>query len=342
MLTASQILSFKKPENLFPGNPAEARKHFHELSRQWHPDVSEHDDCSTVYPHILKLYKEAVAKLDKGHWEHDHKYTFRDIYGKSYTISFHKKVEFELGHLYIGSNHITYLIDPVHKDLFNNAVRMTKEFKYASKNMEESIGHSFPKSGSTFKTNDDVLGMQIPKTRDVLSLRDVVEYYKGNIDPRHVAWIMNRLYNLCCYFTYSKFTHNDISLDTVFISPEYHTALLLGGWWYSKEVGTRLRQLPVRTFKLLPWEVQNNKQALPITDLEVVRAIGREMFGDPSGKNLDPKRVPQAMIDWLYSPAAEEARIEYKNWKEVLVECFGPRKFVVMDLDEQKLYLDHK
>jgi len=331
VLTASQILSLKKPENLFPGNPAEARKHFHELSRQWHPDVSEHDDCNTVYPYILKLYKEAVAKLSKGHWELDHSYIFADDHGISHKIYFHKKVQFELGHVYIGSNHISYFIDPTHKDLFNNAVRMTKEFKYASKNMEESIAHSFPKDGATLKTNDGLLFMQIPKTRDVLSLRDVIGFYKGNIDPRHVAWIMNRLYNLCCYFTYSKITHNDISLDNLYISPEYHTALLLGGWWYSKEVGTKLKQLPVRTFKLLPWEVQNDKQALPITDLEIVRAVGREML-------VDHKSVPQPMLDWLNMPAAEEARIEYKNWKQVLVECFGPRKFVVMDLDENTLY----
>jgi hypothetical protein len=315
MVTADTILKIRTPEKLFPNNLSEAKKQFHELSKQWHPDKNSHKDANRVFQHITELYKEAVKRIEAGHWETKDLLTFLDkMSGKTYQIHFLTKKTFELGEMYIGSNHVTYLVDPSHKDLFNNAVRMTKSFTYGSTSMEADVSKRLPGKKATFLTSEGKLGLQFQKTPDLLILRDVVEYYGNSLERRHLGWILNVLYNVACYLSYADIVHHDISLDTVFISPKYHCGALLGGWWYAKHRKDKLEKLPIRTFKLLPWEVQTKKIALPITDLDLIRALGRDILGDTNGTLSNIKDVPEPITTWLRSVSSNKAVDEYRSW----------------------------
>ncbi len=190
-----------------------------------------------------------------------------------------------------------------------------------------------------FETEDGCLCMMIDKSRDLLLLRDVLLYYKGHMPERHAAWIMSTLHNLLCYFEHAGLTHNDISPDTYYISPLYHSGALLGGWWYATEAGNRINKLNARSYGLLPPDAKVDRTADPRLDGELVRATGREMLGDITGVNLESMHAaPKAMIDWLRFVSTGDAIEDYERWGNVLQDSFGPRKFVQMKLTADDLY----
>ena len=338
MVTAEKILKAQAPEELFSFDSAAVKRQYHDMSKVWHPDLNGHKDAHVIFQRINFFYKEALKKIEAGVWEVEGMLTFRDAKGVLCSFSFQTKKSFELGVMYIGSHHVTYLIDPEHKDLFNAAVKACSDFRYGSKRMEDDIARCLPKDKSTFITADGKLGMQYVKTPDLLLLKDVIAHLGTNLNGRHIGWILNSMYNICCYFRYAGITHNDVSMDTYFISPKFHCGALLGGWWYSKQVESKLQKVPLRTFKLLPWEVQTKKIALHSTDLELVRAVGREIVELASTKGKGKYEVPAQMMLWFSGASSDQAVDEYKNWTEALKEAFGPKKFINMDVAESDLY----
>lgn len=335
-MLASNILKIKHPGDLFPSNVSDAKKKYHELARTWHPDTNNDPDAVDVFKHITTLYQEAIDQIKDGVFESKNSLTVVDQQNRKHYFGFHSKHEFELGYFVVGDNHVTYFLDEHHKSLYENALTRITSFKYASPRMEKEASRYLPGKYRSFKTNDGKYVLMIKKTPDLVLLQDVLRFYDNKIDSRHVAWILNTIYNLCCYFNYSGIVHNDISPMSYFISPQYHSGALLGGWWYTKKEGHPIKFLPRRTYNYLPWEVRSNKMALQKIDLELVKATGRELLGDIRGK-VFPSETPEPMKAWL-NQISSEAVTDYRNWGEVLKKSFGQRRFVHMKVTPETLY----
>jgi hypothetical protein len=328
-MNASEILAIKHPERLFTGNLVEAKKEYYNLSRKWHPDVNKEELAGQVFAHISSLYHSAEEKLAHGAWGFS-TLMLLDTAGINHTVKYHTGGLFELGAYYIGEDQVTYVLDDIYEDLWLNAEAMTQKFNFSSERMAKEMGRCLPDPIKAFKTKDDLV-LVVSKPSKFIRLRDVLEHYGGKTDPKHVAWIQSRLHNICCYLHYAKLCHNEISPDTVFIDPADHSVILLGGWWYSRPAGKSLKHVSKRTHGLLPWKVKMDKRASRKTDLELVKATGRELFG-PGGK------APAAMADYLKVVATKNAFDEYKDWSEVLLKSFGSRRFTVMDLKPEQVY----
>ena len=80
------------------------------------------------------------------------------------------------------------------------------------------------------------------------------------------------------------------------------------------------------------------------TDLELIRALGRELLGDISGARLmREKAAPPPMLDWLRLPAPQSAVDDYHTWqRQVLTASFGERRFMKLDLSADDLYSPSK
>jgi len=248
-----------------------------------------------------------------------------------YTEDAKKRQIFELGEMYINSHNVTFSIENTHRDLFDNAVRTINGFKFASKRMGDQMVRFLPKIVKTFEVEDRLV-MVLEKSPDLILLRNVSDYFKGKMDPKHVAWILSSLHNLVCYFGYEKLSHNDISMDTYFISPEFHNGVLLGGWWYATELGKKMLAVPSRTFNLLPEDVKAKKGGDVKVDLDLIRAVGRELLGDPTGTKLsEMKAAPEPMVNWLRLVTTGRPVDDYRIWKnEVIPESFGGHFFTPM------------
>jgi len=257
-----------------------------------------------------------------------------------YTKDAKRKCHFELGELYINMDSVVFVIEGEHKSFFENAINTIRNLKFDSEDMKKEISRYVPSVVKTFEAENSLI-MIAKKTKDLVLLRDVLNYYNGQMDAKHVAWVLSSLYNLVCYFDFIKLAHNDISLDTYFISPEFHNGVLLGGWWYNSEFGKKILGVPARTFNLFPSDLHAKKGGDPRVDLDLIKAVGRELLGDFTGtKLLSMKAAPKPMIDWLRWESKGDAVGEYSTWKnEVIMASFGERKFTNMELKPEQIYL---
>jgi hypothetical protein len=261
--------------------------------------------------------------------------------GKTYEINYLRRHPFELGTMYVANTVAAFVVDHAHADLVQHAERMVKDLRYASDAMRGQVGPclpAYPFAGA-FRTGSAYV-IVMRKTPDLLLLRDVLDHFGGRLDPRHVAWVISSLLNLCCYFQYAGITHNALSLDGCFLSPPSHRVSVLGGWWYAARLGERMLAAPADTIRWAPHDLLDTRCADVRTDLELVRAIGRELLGDVTGSRLARDRAaPRALIDWLRFPASDDPIEEYRIWRtQVLQDSFGARRFAGLPLTQSDIY----
>lgn len=339
MFTSDEILKMKMGD-LFSGNIDTIKVEFRKYAMEWHPDHNSSPEANTVFNHIKMLYENAIVNLRNGHWVSTNKILFTTTTGKQHNLRYRKQYTFEFGDMYVSDTVLVYVVDKKFKDFFDNAKKNIGSFKYANDRMKTECSKYLPEIKTDFETKDGKLVLVINKTKDLFLLKDILEYFNGELTDRHVAWIISTLYNMSCYLSYTGLAHNNIALNTYFISPEYHSGALLGGWWYAGNRGEKMIGVPTKTYDLMPPDIKASKIASCRVDLELIRAIGRELLGDSTGgiHLLKKKNAPEDMIFWLRSVTTGKAVKDYQLWGDVLKESFGPRRFVVMDVDETKLY----
>ncbi len=131
----------------------------------------------------------------------------------------------------------------------------------------------------------------------------------GALPVHHVAWIVSRMENIACVLEYSEMVHHGISIDSLFINPVTHEAVLYGGWWNAKQ-GNRFSAL------------------LPNTDLVDLRATAKKMLG------VNPGRLPKEFEAFLAEKPNRNAYDDFTVWDEVIEKGFGGRQFHKMEANE--------
>jgi len=340
-LSAETVLAIPlaEPERLFTGDAEQAKREFRALAAIWHPDRRPVTGTPEVFQHLSRLYDAAVRKLRSGLWILPGQLTVHAIDGAVYRLHYRKARDFELGQMFLGDRIVAYVVDKAHSDLFQNALQVIDRLPCANPQMADQIQPALPEIIGQLETATCRV-LVLRKTPDVLLLGDVLDHFSGRLDARHVAWIISSLLNLACYLDYARLAHNAVLADTVFISPPQHRSALPGGWWYAVPQGQRLSALPAATVEYAPDEVMARKCSAIRTDLELIRALGRELLGDRSGARLARDHAaPPPMLDWLRLPAPHSAVDDYHTWQHrVLTASFGPRRFVKLDLSADDLY----
>jgi hypothetical protein len=338
--SAAQILAIPEhaPEKLFSGEPAKAQTEFRRLGRRWHPDCNPDPLASRVFQHLSRLYGNARELLASGRWRGPGELMLIRSGDLMRSVSFLRSEPFELGEVYIGQTTIVYAVKREFGDLFENARQQLAGFRFADPRMKREVARYLPGTPEYYATADRLI-LLLEKNADLVQLEDLRVFLGGEMDARHAAWIQSGLQNLACYFEYAGIVHNDIGPATYFVSPRNHTGCLLGGWWYAKVAGQRLTALPNRTLRLAPPDVIRRKQADPRVDLELVKATGRELLGDPQGARLRRnKKIPAAFANWVNGPTSGEAVTDYKLWNYALEMSFGKRRFVEMGINAADIY----
>lgn len=340
---ADEILAIPElePERFFAGPDAAAiKKAVQSLSMKWHPDRNKHPQAEAVFDRVQKLAAAATDKLDRGTWEIPGLHQFSDRSGSKFELKYVSKLDVDVGTMYVGRTNVGFDIPMDNLDLLENAERRIADLSYANDAMRAEFARYFPSVAKKVETPTGAV-LVLSKTKDVLLLADVLRHYKGKMPPRHVAWVISRLLNIACYLErQGRLAHNAISPETVFISPQHHSVCLLGGWWFSVGLGEKLLAAPQRMVLAAPPDVLQKKVGDRRTDMEMVKALGRELLGDATGMRLaGDSAVPRALADWLQLSHDQSAVDTYRDWQErVLIDAFGPRKFVEMHLTHETLY----
>lgn len=339
-LSANALLAIPptEPERMFSGDPETARQEFRALASIWHPDRCPRPEATEVFQHLGRLYDAALGKLRDGIWQTPGRLWLRATDGTEFRVRYHREREFELGRLFVGDEIVTTLVNRAHADLFQSALAAIGRLPCADAEMAAEVGRYLPEIVRCFETGASPV-LVVRKTPDLLLLRDVLDRCGGRMDARHVAWVLSALLDLACYLDYAGIAHNAISAETYYISPRAHSGALLGGWWYAVRQGEPLRAAPALTVQYAPCDAISRRRGDHRTDLELIRALGRELLGDITGVRLArDKAAPPPMIDWLRLPAGACALDDYQAWQQVLPDSFGERRFVELNLTRQDLY----
>jgi hypothetical protein len=342
-LTADDILAIPvtDPERLFR-EPDEdfIKKATRALSMKWHTDRNPDPRAGDVFDRVQKLNEEAGKKLELGTWEIPGLFQFTGKDGTPFEMRHARKLEVDVGHMYVGRNAVAFRIEDANLDLLENAERQVACLTYANDAMRSEFARYFPDVARKVETATGAVWV-LNKTPDVLLLQDVLDHYKGKMPPRHAAWVISRLLNIACYLEMQgKVAHNAIGPDTVFISPQYHSACLLGGWWFTTGLGQPMKAAAQRMMLCAPPAVLQKKVGDNRTDMEMIKALGRELLGDTTGVRLaQDLAVPPALVDWLQLSTHQSAVATYREWQDrVLIDAFGARKFVEMNITHDTLY----
>ena len=332
-MEANKILSIVKCGDLFPCDEDKIKTKYKELVKEWHPDTNSNPEASNVFAKINELYNRALKLLKNGQWEKTNYILISKTDGKKIALNYDTYFNFELGTCYVTRTKLIYLLDNDKEKYYNNAIHRINNLQYKDKKMEEDLSRFFPKIYQTFKTINGEYGIVLEKTEDVYPLKNVFEYFNGKIDDRHVAWIISRLCNLTCYLKYSGLVHNCINLNNCFVSPKYHSILLLGGWWYSTKEDENMIGTTKDIFSIMSVSAKSSKKSQVLTDLESVKLLGRQLLGETNCRKLSlDSSIPKPFINLLIGGSGDNSYEEFTKWDKALSDSYGKRKFINMEI----------
>jgi hypothetical protein len=321
LLDAHDILKIPvhQARDLFPGSADDVKLKFRSLARKWHPDTNPGVD-QNVFAHIVTLHQRVVASLlVKNRSE-----MFKSIEGKNFRFEFLSKTSTENSSVLVGRNVIAHVIDKDFADLCENSDAF--KFAFAGSEMAEEMRRFLPRLKQKITLDNGSILYVEAKRPDELLLSDLLR--TGPVDPRHVAWMITRLLNICCWLEWGGISHGSILPETLLVSPEQHGMALTGPFLSYARVGEKYAALPSSAIDEKPSLLVENVSDISL-DLRMVRSIARKALG---GVFL-PSDLPTPFAQWLTFPPAGTARLDFIGWEKARDASFGAPRFVKWNID---------
>jgi hypothetical protein len=341
--TSTQILSLSdsNPEAIFSPSVDKIRAEYVALAKKWHPDVNSEKDAASVMAKIGVLHKAALDKIEKGEWKNAGVVKFTGTDNKNRTVRFRAENVFDFGTLYYGDAVAAFVYEEKFKANADAFLASRKKVTYQDDKIKEQHDPLLADVVSSFGCLDGKRVIVVAKQKEVYRLDDILSASGGRLDPRHVGWILNRLYALACFLATSRTSFNALNMNSVFIRPSTHQAFLLGGWEYATRFDETIKSLPKFNYDNGLREIRRTKTSSDSGhDLLSIKAIGRALLGDESGMSLMRKSdVPQEMAVFLMKSPKKSALEEYAEWQQnLLPSCFGKPKFIKMQLGDDEIF----
>lgn len=329
-----QILAAKEYADIFEPDLSKAKDKYIELCKLCHPDVCADRDATVAFMKLNTMYHEAEAALLNDTWASSKLIIFKTIDNKTLEVRPQYRHAFECGEYLIGASHVIFVFDKTKEKYAAQFVNRVKVINFAHKEINLNFKKFFPDFLKAYETIDKEKIIVLKKNKDIYPLRSVVEnLWECNIPPKHLAWMITRLINLCCCMQHMKdgvkLVHNGIALDNLFVCLDQHSICLLGGWQYAVNEGEKMLGTTKEIFDVMPPAVKTNKIASCVTDIESIKLFGRTMSN---------AETPPALTDYFNSGSNEDAVVELQRWDAALQSAFGARKFIKVDYTEDKIY----
>ena len=338
MQTAKTILAIPEtePERLF--SRERIKPLLVELASIWHPDHCKDKDANAVMAHINLLYQAALKKDKDDTWEEPDT-LYVTLAGSEKRFHYIKRHDFDIGRVHIGHKYVVYTFAKGWEDAADNFVKAVKAVKIPKGKQKMAL--RLPQNMTLMKSKG-LPAIRIDKTPDLLNLSDVNDHYKGKIPTEHIAWITSELMNMSCLLEHCEVAHSGIEMLDCFISPEFHSVALLGGWWYSKAFGQKMNLITGRTVDAVPERIiKPGKDYIGAakTDRYLIRRLACELRGDPTGVSfIRDKSTPQPIEQWLNMPVTNTAVQDFSAWYAALEKSFGKRRFSELKLNADDIY----
>lgn len=289
------------PEEVFgTAGGKDATTKYKELARKVHPDICKETNAQEMFLQLQEAYKNFQDREAKN--------LLRDV--SKGVIGEAKDILFTNGKSYYEFP-ITYVSEARAKKLTNEKIT------HPSIKVQEKISPLLPITPFVYKRGGDIIQFEVNHSPDFYPLSLVKKAYP-NMEDRDKLWIMSALHNIACWFQVSDKVHLDMNDNTIFVNPINHDVAVYGGWWFVTERGSPLKEIPVATYKLLPFSIKNDKIAHSgIMTLEIKKIIC----------DLGIDSLPKGMVSYIRDNVAEKPTDAYTKWEKDILPLYGPRKF---------------
>lgn len=326
-LTAEEILIIKSPYELFgtTNHKETARK----LRQIWHPDKNSDPMASEVLIHINAMCDRA----DSGDW--GNMLTVFDLSSdtKQYHFKYKKKTEVDVGTMYIGKKTVLFDIPSENEDLFQAGVASIQNVRYPTKMIEQNFNRFVPRDLHQYRTETG-LAVTMYKNNDQICLADLLEANYG-FKPGHLSWIVTGLYNFALFMEQAQHKmFGGLSLDGVFINPQFRTVHILGGWWFSQKLDKTMLGLPNWLISHIPASILTAKKASSVIDQIAIRCLALRLLGDATmvGSSLLHDKQNKTIIQFLRSSPRDSLIKDYGEWMKIEKDL--PRLDVLMTFND--------
>jgi hypothetical protein len=306
-------------------------KHIYQtLSKQLHPDNNSDPRATSAFATLGVLYAAALDAIDNNCWTEP---GYLEIKTKYKTLQIHYLYEGKhpFGKYYVCRTKVIYIFDFSYKKYYNNYIEKNKNLKYPGNGkLADSMRRITPKIHAEYDTEQEHI-IVLDKPADVYPLKAMIDnYWSGHIPGRHLTWMISRLMGIETLLQFNHLVLNGLDVDSLFISPKDHALYLFGGWWFAVPDGEHMLGTTPEILKLMPPKVKANKIAERATDMECIRAFGRQYDAD----------CPQPIKNFLQKGSSNE--IHWEEWDNAIHAAFGKRKFIKIEVTDKDIYKEIK
>ncbi len=158
---------------------------------------------------------------------------------------------------------------------------------------DNKLHRSFPELKATFdlKSNGKVL---VFKRRPNCYPASMFSPWESE----DLAWVISRMENICCELNYSKKEHCGITIDSIWVDPFLHEAILFGDWRNISDLQSK-------------------------SDLVALRKVAIALAKDTMS--------PKELYTFLNSEPEQDAYADFKKWDDVINKGFGGHNFKKMN-----------
>lgn len=169
---------------------------------------------------------------------------------------------------------------------------------------------------------------------------DVLDAYKGGVDPRAAVWMWKRLLELLGFVHGSGYVHGAVLPPHLLVHPRDHGVVLVG--WSSAGRFAAGRPLPARSARnqaFYPEALWNGAPCAPVMDLAMSARCMAYVLGGDAATGKVPGSVPAPLAELVRTQSDPDHRQALENaWllKDRLDaaarEAFGPPKYIPFTL----------
>lgn len=343
-----KIMSASRPEDIFSMNPDTIEQEKEEYIERFKPQSYSTIKNFVITQKVITLYRRALLKFDNMDNEELSNLSLyiSEMTGcMDYHFECHYVYDIRIGKMYVTENKVIFVIDKEYKKYYENYIEKTKKFPKVNKDVWESVQYTLPKVVKNFQSTDEkwVIILKMPCSR-IYPLREILNFYDGKLEPEYVASMLTRLYNFVCYMDLNGMNHNGITIDNLFFAPgrvveegESYTVDdvrfvgVFGGWFYTTWTDEKIKGIPKEVYEIIPQECKKTGFSSFALDSQSVKRVARELLGDDSGENLIS--VPMPLKSWVNDSTSEKnAYEEFCKWERVIIDSFGKKRFVEIDV----------
>lgn len=336
-----EIRAANKPRDIFSMNLETIEQEKEEYLEAFKPREYRTIENFVITRKVLLLYNEAIVELNSNTKKIEYQtICVESKSGKKYKIRYNNSSSFRIGEMYVTEQYIIYIVEGQYEKYYKNYIEKTQHYSKPDKDIWEMVKYMLPNVERHFECTDGNFAIFVNKPCEMYSLREILEYFDGNLKAEYVASILTRLYYFSCYLGLVEITHNAITLDNIFFAPgrkvekgesytinDMRIVGVFGGWFFTTYFEEKIQGIPKEVNEIMPEECKKRGYSSFEVDELSIRSLAKELLGN------EIKSAPEPFVDWVMSnKIAKDAYEEFCNWEKVRKSSFKVHRFVEMDI----------